>query len=76
MTIAWTSFLNRLDFGLKRVEPCEGPSHADQINRLLSPRNFGLDDGSLSSPLLLSIRYPGLNRPANVAAPNKCKEYC
>ena len=55
MTVGWTCFLNRLDFGLKRVELCEGPSHADQINRLLSPRNFGLDNGSLSSPLLLSL---------------------
>ena len=78
MTVSWTRFLNRLDFGLKRVELCEGPSHADQINRLLSSRNFGLDNGSFSSPLLLSfkLQYPGPNRPAIVAAPNEREQYC
>ena len=78
MTISWTFFLNRLDFGLKRVELCEGPSHADQINRLFSSRDFCLDNGSFSSPLLLSfkLQYPGPNRPTNVAVPNECEQYC
>jgi hypothetical protein len=49
MTGGWVGSLNRLDFGLKRVEPCDGPSHADQINRLLCSRNFGLDGSSFGS---------------------------
>jgi hypothetical protein len=37
-----------------------------------------LDNGSFSSPLLLSfkLQYPGPNRPTNVAAPNECEQYC
>jgi hypothetical protein len=78
MTGGLVYFLNCLDFGLKRVESCEGPSHADQINRLLCSGNFGSDGGSFSSPPLLSFKpeYPGPNHAAGVAAPNECQQYC